>query len=202
MPTGTVVTIVAGPQSANGLTWYQVDSPYGRGWCAGEYLEKSGSAPPPPPPAGGFAPGETVNVTAGLYLRTGPGFNTSVITTMPTGTVCTIVSGPQAANGLTWYEVDSPYGRGWCAGEYLTRTSGGATPPPPSGYPVGTKLRVTAGLYLRTGPGFSTTVITTMPTGTVCTVVSGPQSANGLTWYQVDTPYGRGWAAGEYMKRV
>ncbi len=61
---------------------------------------------------------------------------------------------------------------------------------------------MTAGLYLRTGPGFDTGVITTMPTGTICTVVSGPQSANGLTWYQVDTSYGRGWAAGEYMTRV
>ena len=35
----------------------------------------------------------------------------SVISTMPTGTVCTIVSGPQYANNRTWYEVDTPYGR-------------------------------------------------------------------------------------------
>jgi uncharacterized protein YraI len=137
-------------------------------------------------------------VTAGLYLRTGPGTGYGVITTMPTGTTCTIVAGPNPANGYTWYQVDTPYGRGWAAGEFLKPTSGST----PGGYPAGTKLKVTAGLYLRTGPGFSTGVITTMPTGTICTVVSGPQSANGLTWYQVDTPYGRGWAAGEYMRPV
>jgi peptidoglycan/xylan/chitin deacetylase (PgdA/CDA1 family)/uncharacterized protein YraI len=195
MPTGTVCTVVSGPQYANGLSWYQLDTPYGRGWSAGEYLEKT-SGGTTPPPTGGFAPGEKVRVTAGLYLRTGPGTGYGVITTMPTGTVCTIVSGPSPANGYTWYQVDSPYGRGWAAGEYLARTSS------TSGYPAGTKLRVTAGLYLRTGPGFDTGVITTMPTGTVCTVVSGPQYANGLTWYQVDSPYGRGWAAGEYMTPV
>lgn len=192
MPTGTVCTVVSGPTVANGYSWYQMDTPYGRGWAAGEFLEKTGGGTTPPP-SGGFAAGEKVSVTAGLYLRTGPGTGYGVITTMPTGTVCTIVSGPNPANGLTWYQVDSPYGRGWCAGEYLKRTSAS------SGYPAGTKLKVTAGLYLRTEPGFDAGVITTMPTGTVCTVVSGPQSANGLTWYQVDTPYGRGWAAGEYM---
>ncbi len=41
-----------------------------------------------------------------------------------------------------------------------------------------------------------------MPTGTQCTVVSGPEPANNLTWYQLDTPYGRGWAAGEYLKAI
>ncbi|MGB3330931.1 MAG: SH3 domain-containing protein [Thermomicrobiales bacterium] len=200
MPTGTVCTVVSGPQAANGLTWYQVDTSYGRGWAAGEYLARtSGSTPPPPPSSGGFSPGEAVKVTAGLYLRTGPGFSTGVITTMPTGTVCTVVSGPQPANGLTWYQVDTAWGRGWAAGEYLARASGSTTP---GGYPAGARLKVTAGLYLRTGPGFSTGVITTMPTGTICTVVSGPQAANGLTWYQVDTAWGRGWAAGEYMTPV
>ena len=72
-------------------------------------------------PAGGFQAGEKVRVTAGLYLRTGPGTGYGVITTMPTGTVCTVVSGPSPANGYTWYQLDTPYGRGWAAGEYLTR---------------------------------------------------------------------------------
>jgi uncharacterized protein YraI len=192
MPTGTVCTVKGGPTVANGLTWYKLTTPYGEGWAAGEYLEKT-SGGTTPPPAAKFVVGDRVRVTAGLYLRTAPGFNGSVMTTMPTGTVCTVAAGPQSANGLTWYQLDTPYGRGWAAGEYLEKTS------PSSGYAPGTKLKVTAGLYLRTGPGFSTSVITTMPTGTTCTVVSGPQSANGLTWYQVDTPYGRGWAAGEYM---
>jgi peptidoglycan/xylan/chitin deacetylase (PgdA/CDA1 family)/uncharacterized protein YraI len=201
MPTGTTCTVVSGPTVANGYSWYKLTTPYGTGWAAGEFLQKvSVTPPPPPPPSGQYQPGEKVKVTAGLYLRTAPGFDAGVITTMPTGTICTIVSGPTAANGLNWYQVDTPYGRGWAAGEYMARVT---TPPPTTGgYPAGTKLSVTAGLYLRTGPGFGYSVIVTMPTGTVCTVVSGPTLANALTWYQVDTRYGRGWAAGEYMKRI
>ena len=210
MPTGTIVTVVSGPISANGLTWYQVDTPYGRGWAAGEYMTPTTSTAPAPTPVptpvpttGGYKAGTKLKVTAGLYLRSGAGTGTTVYTTMPTGTIVTVVSGPISANGLTWYQVDTPYGRGWAAGEYMTPTTSTApTPPPPTtgGYPPSTKLRVTAGLYLRSGAGTGTTVFTTMPTGTIVTVVSGPISANGLTWYQVYTPYGRGWAAGEYLK--
>jgi peptidoglycan/xylan/chitin deacetylase (PgdA/CDA1 family) len=214
MPTGTVCTVVSGPNPADGYTWYQLDTPYGRGWAAGEFLRRtslapspspSPSPPPSPPPvAGGFRAGDRVRVTAGLYLRTAANRSSGVLTTMPTGTVCTIVSGPSPADGLTWYQVDSPYGRGWAAGEYLQRTTAAPSPPPPASgaFKAGDTVRVTAGLYLRTAPNRSSGVLTTMPRGTTCTVVSGPSPADSLTWYQVDTPYGRGWAAGEYLARV
>jgi peptidoglycan/xylan/chitin deacetylase (PgdA/CDA1 family)/uncharacterized protein YgiM (DUF1202 family) len=201
MPTGTVCTVIGGPTLANGYSWYQVDSPYGQGWAAGEFLEKTTATPPPPPPTGAFAAGDTVRVTTRLYLRTGAGASTSVVNIMDAGTVCTVVSGPVAAGGYAWYQLDTPYGRGWAAGEYLAKVTGGTAPPPPAtgGFEPGTTVKVTAGLYLRTGPGTGTRVITTMPTGTVCTIVSGPSPANGYTWYEVDTPYGRGWAAGEFL---
>lgn len=208
MPTGTVCTVVSGPTVANGYNWYKLTTPYGTGWAAGQFLVKTSVTPPPPPPppppSGQYAPGEKVKVIAGLYLRTGPGFGYAVITTMPTGTLCTIVAGPTAANGLNWYQVDTPYGRGWAAGEYMARTTTTPppTPPPSSGFAPGQAVQVTAGLYLRTGPGFTTGVITTMPTGTRCTVVSGPTVANNLHWYLLDTPYGRGYAAGEYLKVI
>jgi peptidoglycan/xylan/chitin deacetylase (PgdA/CDA1 family)/uncharacterized protein YraI len=211
MPTGTTCTVVSGPTAANGYSWYKLTTPYGTGWAAGEFLQKTSITPPPtpppptPPPAGQFVAGDKVKVTAGLYLRTGPGTGYGVITTMPTGTVCTVVSGPTAANGHSWYKLTTPYGTGWASGAYLQKTS--TTPPPPTpppsgGLTAGQTVQVTAGLYLRTGPGFNTTVITTMPTGTRCTVVAGPTPSNNLTWYQLDTPYGRGWAAGEYLKAV
>ena len=163
-----------------------------------------GTSPTPPvtpPPAGGHAAGTNLRVTSGLWLRNGSGTSAGVITTMATNTVVTVVSGPVIANGFTWYQLTTPYGPGWAAGEYMTPTSSTPTPPAPTpgGYAPGTGLRVTSGLYLRSGPGFSTNVYLTMPTGTRVTVVSGPTSGNGLTWYELDTPYGRGWAAAEYM---
>lgn len=210
MPTGTIVTVVSGPSPSGGLTWYQVDTPYGRGWAAGEYLTPTSATPTPTPaptptpsPAPtGWAPGTTVKVTAGLWLRTAGNLNGSVIATMPTGTICTVVSGPAPSGGLTWYQLDTPYGRGWAAGEYLVPVTSTPTPPATTGYPPGTKLKVTAGLWLRTAGNLSGSVIATMPTGTIVTVVSGPIPSGGLTWYQVDTPYGRGWAAGEYLVPV
>ncbi len=201
MPAGTVCTVVSGPTLANGYSWYKLTTPYGTGWAAGELLQKTSTTPPPPPPSGGFSAGESVRVTAGLYLRTGPGTGSTVTTTMPTGTTCTVVSGPTAANGLNWYQLDTPYGRGWAAGEYLARTS---TTPPPStiGYTPGTRLKTTTSLRLRSSASASAGIIATMPAGTICTVVSGPQASGGYTWYQLDTPYGRGWAAGEFLARA
>ena len=42
----------------------------------------------------------------------------------------------------------------------------------------------------------------TMPSGTVCTVVGGPLSGSGYTWYQVQSSFGTGWAASAYLVRI
>jgi hypothetical protein len=39
---GERVTIVAGPQSADGYTWWSVEHDFGAGWAAGEFLEADG----------------------------------------------------------------------------------------------------------------------------------------------------------------
>jgi hypothetical protein len=36
---GTAVEVLSGPVEADGYTWWQVRSPLGEGWCAGQYLE-------------------------------------------------------------------------------------------------------------------------------------------------------------------
>ncbi len=36
---GTVVEVLSGPVEADGYIWWQVRSPLGEGWCAGQYLE-------------------------------------------------------------------------------------------------------------------------------------------------------------------
>jgi hypothetical protein len=66
--------------------------------------------------------------------------------------------------------------------------AGTGTSPTPPKFVVGDIMRVTAGLWLRSGAGTGTSVITTMPTGTICTMVAGPTAANGYSWYQLDTP--------------
>ncbi len=36
---GTAVEVLGGPVEADGYTWWQVRTPLGEGWCAGQYLE-------------------------------------------------------------------------------------------------------------------------------------------------------------------
>ncbi len=154
------------------------------------------------PPAPQFVPGDTIRVTSSLNLRVSPTTAARIISTMPTGTTGTVVAGPVAANGYTWYQIETNSGRGWAATIGLAKTS---TPTPPVGTPAfvpGDTVKVTAGLYLRSGPATASTVYLTMPTGTVCTVLAGPSPANGYTWYQVQTSYGTGWAAGEYLAKT
>lgn len=226
MPTGTTCTILGGPSPAGGYTWYQVETPYGTGWAAGEFLVKVAvpttpeptptepstpdptptepSTPSPTPGGSGFANGDTIRVTANLFLRSSPSLNGQVRATMPNGTLCTIVGGPSPSSGYTWYEVQSTYGTGWAAGEYMVKSSGTApTPTPqPGAWPAGTRARVTQNLNLRATASTSGRLLTTMAVGTIVTVLSGPQSANGYTWYQVQSSYGSGWVANQWLVRI
>ena len=154
-----------------------------------------------PPPAAAFNVGDTVRVTSGLYLRTSPNFGGTVITTMPTGTICTVLGGPSPADGHSWYQLQTPYGNGWASAVSLVKTTP-PTPPPPPAFSVGDTVRVKSALYLRTNPNLGSGVITTMPTGTTCTVLAGPSPSGGYNFYQVQSPYGIGWAAGEHMEKT
>ncbi|MCB9637183.1 MAG: SH3 domain-containing protein, partial [Sandaracinus sp.] len=65
---------------------------------------------------------------------------------------------------------------------------------------VGSTLRTTANLNLRSGASTSNRVILTMPSGSTVTVVSGSPS-NG-SWYNVRFGSTTGWAHGGYMTKV
>lgn len=66
-------------------------------------------------------------------------------------------------------------------------------------YPVGTTLRTTANLNLRTGPSTRNSVILVMPNGsTVTTLQSSPQDG----WYNVRFNGHNGWAYGGYLRLV
>jgi len=51
------------------------------------------------------------------------------------------------------------------------------------------------GLRLRTGPGLSYSVITTLSEGTQMTVIDGPVQADGYTWWRITGSPGTGWSA-------
>lgn len=54
-------------------------------------------------------------------------------------------------------------------------------------------------LNVRTGAGLVNDAIACIPDGTAVTILGGPTESDGLTWWQLDTPQGQGWAAADYL---
>ncbi|MCB0200458.1 MAG: hypothetical protein KDI03_10350, partial [Anaerolineae bacterium] len=121
-PKDTACQIVAGPSAADALSWWQVRCTVNGaavdGWMAdstpGGLTLLTKTAPPEPPkpdplPTGKFQKGETVVAMQSLSLRKSAGYldkpASDVIYEIPVGSKVTILDGPQAANGLTWWGI-------------------------------------------------------------------------------------------------
>lgn len=104
----------------------------------GTYPPRLGPAGDPlPPPSSGpkFEAGDVVTVFGtgnGLNIRATPGLSGAKLATVPDGTQLTVVGGPQAADGLTWWQVQGSAGTGWAAEQFLTKP----VPEPPPDFPV------------------------------------------------------------------
>jgi N-acetylmuramoyl-L-alanine amidase len=135
------------------------------------------------------APTGTVN-TGALNIRSGPGISYGVITYVYRSTVVTLL----ARNAdSTWVKVLTSGGvQGWCNARYIS------TAYPISSLPVegGTGSTYTGsvtsyGLNMRTGPGTSYAVVTSLPRGTVFTLLARDAAA---TWVKIQIADGRqGW---------
>jgi len=72
----------------------------------------------------------------------------------------------------------------------------------PGSYPVGTTLRTTARVNVRTGPGTSSPSLGVVASGSIVTVTGSSASAGNLIWVPVTTSLGSGWIAGNYLALV
>lgn len=79
--------------------------------------------------ASAFSDGERVESTTNLNTRKRPGTESSVVATMPTGSVGEIVNGPTTEDGYTWWGIhwlaDDIWG--WSVERYLTTSGGGGS---------------------------------------------------------------------------
>jgi uncharacterized protein YgiM (DUF1202 family) len=121
---------------------------------------------------------------------------------LPDGTVGEVVDGPTTDGSDTFYEIRTTLGTGWVLAKFLV--SSDAPPPSGPGLDVGdTAVVNTDALNLRSSPSTSAGVVATMPYGTTVTIIGGPTSAGGYTWWQVrSTTYGTGWCAGGYLQEA
>lgn len=71
------------------------------------------------------------------------------------------------------------------------------------GIAIGSDVEVTSGgqnLHLRSEPSVSSTIIANLPDGTRMTVIAGPQTSDGFTWWKISGDPGKGWAAESYLR--
>ena len=168
------------------------------------------TATPAAAPVGGgnaLAVGQPARVTApnGLNMRQQATSGSALVIQLGTGQVVTVLEGPVQAENFTWWRVDDGAGRtGWVAdGDGETVWLGPRTGEPQAvdrAPRVGERAVVTAAagqLSVRATPGTGGTLLTQINSGAQVTVLAGPQSADGFTWYQVRSDDGtvEGWIA-------
>jgi len=212
LPRGTAVTVIGENRG-----WRNVQTEQGTGWVFYTFLvQEHPHVLAPTTPATPAVP-HTMYVGAFfLNMRTGPGNNYRIITSLPLATPVTVIG-----ENLGWREIQTEHGTGWVFNTFLVTERGAISPATATARPVTAAPRTTApaadsndsgaaatavdspffalvtgvdNLNLRTGPASGNDLVGTLPRGTVVTVV-----ASSGNWYQVETHLGSGWVHGRYV---
>jgi uncharacterized protein YraI len=201
IPAGTTGTVLDGPRSGSGYTWWRIETSRGTGWVVENWLVADDGGGTPPPPTGKFQNGDAVRATENLNMRSGASTGNGVVAVLPAGTRGTVVGGPETGSGYTWWRIETSLGTGWVVEDWLAADAG-ATPPPAGTFQNGDRVRATENLNMRSNPGTDSSVVRLLPAGTTGTVVGGPGSGSGYTWWRIETSYGTGWVAEDWLVRA
>jgi hypothetical protein len=144
-----------------------------------------------------------VTAAGGLNYRESPSANAALLGQFGTGILVTILEGPVSADNFTWWRIDDRQGNsGWAAdGDGTTQWLSpeiGVRQPVNRAPRVGDRVVVSTGqLSVRATPGTDGVLIVRIDPGQEFTVLAGPQSADGLNWFQIRSDDGgiEGWAA-------
>jgi len=218
MPTPTTLSLGPAPESQSTVDPNQPATTNSGGGTALAIAPTVTPIPPAPQPTPTFTstpePGTALSVGQparviapyGLNLRTSASANSTLITQLGTGQLVSVVEGPISAEGYTWWKVeDSAGSSGWGVdGDGENRwlsPSVGATQPVSRPPRVNERVRVTMPgdlqLTVRSLPGTDAPVLIRVDSGTEFSVVDGPRSADGYTWFRIRSDNGdiTGWAA-------
>ncbi len=191
---GRMVTVQAGPEQVGGTDWYQVETDGGiTGWVDARQFGIAKGAPALP------AGTERQVITESLNLRAEPGSSGEIVSGLANGDSVTIVSGPETAGDLDWYEVQTAYGEdGWLAAVYLgapgaatTAAAGAQTEATPAAvaaaaFPEGSYVFVESDtLNLRADASIDAEIVSELLDGQIGTVTGAPVTADDYDWYPV-----------------
>jgi uncharacterized protein YgiM (DUF1202 family) len=208
----------------NDTTWWQINVNGTIGWVSARFVTAvnaqnvpvvGSSAPPPtaPPPVTGAA--ITVTNASRLNVRNAPNaFTGQVLTRISRGDTFPIVG---RNSDSSWWQINVNGTVGWINARYVTavnaqnvpvtstvtNTPGGAPQVVqcpgflPSRLAAGRLARVIPGQSnnFRSQPTLGNNVIGQIPGGATFTVVSGPQCASNIAWWQVNFNGVVGWTA-------
>ncbi len=133
-----------------------------------------------------------------LNVRTRPGITGTIATTLPYATVVSILSGPVAADGYSWFQLALDGSKiGWSVNGFLMGVPDGTGTPTPIGdFAAGDVVSVTAdALNVRQTPSTAAAIVSTLAFGQQVTLTGGGQVVGTITWY----PIAGGWVSGEFL---
>ena len=213
LPVGTRVTVLGGPSRVDNLTWWQIRATTGQeGWAAqvapnGQVLLQKAAVVDPGGGGGAtgtFKAGDRVITRAVVRMRQSPGYlnkpATDVVADIALGTQGTVVAGPQNANNLIWWQVQTtnPAGAqvtGWMAEKgpdgqtFLEKTSAGGTPVTPVGMAAGDLVAAASPVRVRRTAGYvgktADDVLGELGQKATVNLLSGPRTVDSLQWWQV-----------------
>ncbi|MCA9833744.1 MAG: SH3 domain-containing protein [Thermomicrobiales bacterium] len=195
LPEGTKGKVIDGPVNAGGYNWIKVQTSLGTGWAAEEFFDLASASVDDAPK---FSEGDTVVVdTDYLNLRNEPGATGGVLAKIGTGTTGVVLAGPEIANNMAWYQIETDQGTGWASGQFLALTESGSTA---RAFTSGEAIYVnTDWVNLRSTASTSADIVDVLLQNANGKVLDGPTSADGYTWYQMQFGDVTGWAAAQYF---
>jgi cell wall-associated NlpC family hydrolase len=133
----------------------------------------------------------------GLNVRSAPSIDSDVHFIADEGTAMEIISGPEAADGVTWYGVSVNGIEGWVIADFV------AGPSSQAGDQVMVVNTDGHGLRLRSGASGSADTVTVLPEGYVATVVGLEHTdETGISWAEIDFNGTAGFAHRDYLAVV
>jgi SH3-like domain-containing protein len=125
-------------------------------------------------------------------VRSGPSINAPVVMRLDSGTVVEPLGENASADGYQWRRISVAGAVGWIASSLLLEPSAPPNTPVYVVAAVGDR-----GLNLREAPSTASTIIASLPAGTVVELVAGPVEAEGRQWRQVRIAGATGWVIAE-----